>query len=195
MHCLAVVICKIQSSYSTKSYFQRDGRLARPNGCRLKPLGRWGFFFFLRRVERRTHIFCSFKVLIHRRTGVALLSCPSRSSWQITIITVSPHRSSLLTHIIQTKEVFDTLPNHCIHLLSFFFFAWALSLSCAYCVCGCIFSNSEVTAKPGPPDLMKHLWKGHLMCSFCNILESPCTQFESLFVHLFQCLTDSCISL
>lgn len=44
MHCLAVVICKIQSSYSTKSYFQRDGRLAGPNGCCLKPLGRWGFF-------------------------------------------------------------------------------------------------------------------------------------------------------
>lgn len=45
MHCLAVVICKIQSSYSTKSYFQRDWRLAGPNGCCLKPLGRWGFFF------------------------------------------------------------------------------------------------------------------------------------------------------
>lgn len=45
MHCLAVVICKIQSSYSTKSYFQRDGRLAGPNGCCLKPLGEWGGFF------------------------------------------------------------------------------------------------------------------------------------------------------
>ena len=44
MHCLAVVICKIQSSYSTKSYFQSDARLAGPNGCGLKPLGRCWFF-------------------------------------------------------------------------------------------------------------------------------------------------------
>lgn len=132
MHYLAVVICKIQSSYSTKSYFQRDGRLAGPNGCCLKPLGRWGFFFSMLSWERRAHIFCSIMVLIHSHTTVALLSCPSRSSQQITIITISPHRSSPLTHIIQTTEVFDTLPNHCIHLLSLL--AWSLSLSCERCV-------------------------------------------------------------
>lgn len=56
MHCLAVVICKIQSSYSTKSYFQRDGRLAGPNGCCLKPLGRWGFFFYAELREKGPHI-------------------------------------------------------------------------------------------------------------------------------------------
>lgn len=53
MHCLAVVICKIQSSYSTKSYFQSDGRLAGPNGCCLKPLGKWGLFFFFPYTELR----------------------------------------------------------------------------------------------------------------------------------------------
>lgn len=56
MHCLAVVICKIQSSYSTKSYFQRDGRLAGPNGCCLKPLGRWGIFFYADLREKGPHL-------------------------------------------------------------------------------------------------------------------------------------------
>lgn len=55
MHYLAVVICKIQSSYSTKSYFQRDGRLAGPNGCCLKPLGRCGFFLSTLSWEKGPH--------------------------------------------------------------------------------------------------------------------------------------------
>lgn len=126
MHCLAVVICKIQSSYSTKSYFQSDERLAGPNGWCLKPLG---FLFYAELREKGPHLLL-YQGTDSHHTFVALLF-RSRSSWQITIITVSPHRCILLTHIIQTTEVFDTLPNHHIHPLSSL--AWSLSLSCVCC--------------------------------------------------------------
>lgn len=75
-------------------------------------------------------------------TFVALL-CPSRSSWQITIITVSPHRCILLSQIIQTTEVFDTLPNHHIHLLSSL--AWSSLLSCVCCMW--LYHASSIVAR------------------------------------------------
>lgn len=133
MHCLAVVICKIQSSYSTKSYFQRDGRLAGPNGCCLKPLGRWGFFFYAELREKGPHI------LLYQGTDSQSHYCSAIIMPEKIISAdnyyhrlTAPRRSTLLTHIIQTTEVFDTLPNHRIHHLSFL--AGSLSLSFVRCV-------------------------------------------------------------
>lgn len=149
MHCHAVVICKIQSSYSTKSYFQRDGRLAGPNGCCLKPLGKWGFFFTLS-WERRAHILCSIKVLIHSHTTAALLSCLRRSSPQITIITVftvslhstHPHNTDHRSFWYSCKSLYSH---------SFFSFMVFVTFRCVLCVVvSHIFNSSEDTEELGP---------------------------------------------
>lgn len=149
MHCLAVVICKIQSSYSTKSYFQRDWRLAGPNGCCLKPLGRWGFFFYPELREKGPHLL----IPIHSRNSVALLSCPSRSSRQITIITrltaslqsTHPHNTDHRSFWHSSKSLYSP---------SFFSCMVFVILLCVLrVVVSHIFNSGEVTPKLGHPNL------------------------------------------
>lgn len=113
MHRLAVVICKIQSSYSTKSYF---GQRRKISGWRLAAV--W-------------IICCDFSSYTQsawegprrqRQHPLLWRHYHARRDHQITIITVSPHRCLLLTHIIRSTTVclfffFNNPPNHHIHRL------------------------------------------------------------------------------